>query len=154
MLGDDIAEALPELRAHAESLMVDSCTITRAGTGAGTIDEGTGAVIPPASSTVYSGKCRVQRPGTSTSPRADTGGYEIGVGTLFAQLPTTATGIRRGDVFTVTASPNDPDLMGLDARVEANLAKTHATKRTLICEEATGVVREPVDHIFYDGGTP
>ena len=29
MIHDDIAAALPELRAHAESLMVDSCTITR-----------------------------------------------------------------------------------------------------------------------------
>ena len=29
MLHDDIAAALPELRAHALSLMVDSCTITR-----------------------------------------------------------------------------------------------------------------------------
>ena len=29
MLHDDIAAALPELRAHAESLMVDSCAIAR-----------------------------------------------------------------------------------------------------------------------------
>lgn len=136
MLGHDIAAALPELRAHAESLMVDSCTITRAGSGGSTIDEVTGAVIPPAGATVYDGPCRVQRPGTSTAPRADTGGYEIGVGTLLAQLPVDATGVRRGDTFTVTAA-TDPDLLGVDARVEANLAKTHATKRTLICEEAT-----------------
>ena len=136
MLGHDIAAALPELRAHAESLMVDACTITRAGSGVSTIDEATGTVVPPAGTTVYDGPCRVQRPGTSTAPRADTGGYEIGVGTLFAQLPIDATGVRRGDTFTVTGA-TDPDLLGVDARVEANLAKTHATKRTLICEEAT-----------------
>ena len=120
----------------AEALMVDSCTITRAGSGGSTIDENTGAVIPPAGTTVYTGACRVQRPGTSTAPRADTGGYEIGVGTIFAQLPIAATGVRRGDTFTVTAA-SDPDLVGVDARVEANMAKTHATKRTLICEESS-----------------
>ena len=136
MLGHDIAAALPELRAQAESLMTDACTITRAGSGGSTIDEATGAVVPPTGTTVYDGPCRVQRPGTQTAPRADSGGYEVGVDTIFAQLPIAATGIRRGDTFTVTAA-SDPDLLGVDARVEANLAKTHATKRTLICEEAS-----------------
>lgn len=32
MLGDDIGRALPTLRAHAESLMVETCTIERAAT--------------------------------------------------------------------------------------------------------------------------
>jgi len=45
-LGDDIAAELPALRREAEALMVDSCTITRAGSGGSTIDENTGAVIP------------------------------------------------------------------------------------------------------------
>jgi hypothetical protein len=138
-LADSIAEALPELRREAEALMVDTCTITRAGTGPGTINETTGAVIPPSPSTVYEGPCRVQRPGTSAAPAAESGGYAIGVGTLFVQLPISATGIKRNDVWTLTVlgPETDPDLLGVDAKVEANLTKTHATKRTLICEEAT-----------------
>lgn len=131
------AGALAAGRVAAEALMVDECTITRAGTGAGPIDEGTGVVTPPAPTVVYSGPCRVQRPGTSSSRQADTGGYEVGVDTLLVQLPISASGVKRGDDFTVTAVGDltDPDLLGLTAEVRANLCKTHATKRTLICEE-------------------
>ena len=137
-LADSIAAALPGLRAEAESLMVDACTITRPGTGTGTVNETTGEVTPPAPTTVYAGKCRVQRPGASTSQNSTAGDYEIGVNTLLVQLPVTALGVKRGDDFTLTAvGPlTDADLLGSKAEVRANLAKTHATKRTLICEEA------------------
>ena len=45
MLGHDIAAALPELRAHAESNLTDLCRIERK-TGAVTIDTANGMQIP------------------------------------------------------------------------------------------------------------
>jgi hypothetical protein len=35
---------------------------------------------------------------------------------------------------TEVAANTDPDLLGLVATVQANLTKTHPTKRTLVCE--------------------
>ena len=144
MLHDDIAAALPELRAHALSLMVDSCTITRR-----RLDEDGEPVreMDPVTleltdvwDEVYAGRCRVQRPGTSVgSAEPVVGEREFGVNALTAQLPLTSLGVKRGDRVEVTAiGPlTDPDLLGAVATVKVNLTKTHATKRTLVCEEVT-----------------
>jgi hypothetical protein len=118
--------------------MVDACTVQRA-TGETTIDPDTLAEVP-VYATVWSGPCRIQRSG-STAAREVSGatGYEFGVGTVLAQLPIASAGIKRGDVLEVTAvgPDTDPDLLGAKSSVQANLTKTHATKRTLICEEVT-----------------
>ncbi len=138
ILGDALTAALPELRQQAESLMVDSCTVTRA-TGATTLDPVTLAEVPVFAA-VWSGACRIQRSG-ALSPREVSGaaGYEFGIDSVMAQLPIAATGIQRGDVLEVTAvgPVTDPDVLGMKATVQANLAKSHATKRTLICEEVS-----------------
>ena len=135
MIGDDLAAALPELRAQAESLMVDTCTVTFVdGT---TWDEDSGTSVPNVV-TVYSGKCRVQRSGAMSPRESSTAtGYEVGIDAIVAQLPLSATGLKRGHTLTVDAvgSISDPDLVGVKATVQSNLAKTHATKRTLVCEE-------------------
>ena len=67
------------------------------------------------------------------------GEREFGVNALTAQLPLTSLGVKRGDRVEVTAiGPlTDPDLLGAVATVKVNLTKTHATKRTLVCEEVT-----------------
>ena len=137
VLGDDIAAALPELRSQAEALMVDACKVERPnGT---TLDPDTLAEVP-AFALVWEGPCRVQRSG-ALSPREQSGaaGYEFGVDSVLAQLPLDALDIKRGHRFTVTAvgDVSDPDLLGLVATVQANMAKTHASKRTLVCEEVT-----------------
>ena len=135
-LGDDIAAALPELRAHAESLMVDAVLIQRA-TGETTIDPVTLEEVP-AFEDVYAGPARIQRPG-SLSPRDDVvGDFEFNIEAVLAQLPLSAAGIRYGMRLTVTAvgAISDPDLVGLVATVRANMTKTHPTKRTLVCEVA------------------
>ena len=133
-IGADIAAALPELRAAAESLMVDSCRIERA-TGT-TIDPDTLAEVP-VYETVYEGKCRVQRPGSLAPRESVAGGFEFGIDTVEVQAPLSAAGLRKYDRVTMTdvADTTDPDLLGLVATVRANLTKTHPTKRTLICEE-------------------
>lgn len=136
MLGDDIAAALPLLRIEAERLMTDACRVKRK-TGA---TPGPLLEEIPTYADVWSGPCRVQRSG-ALSPREASGaaGYEFGIDSLIAQLPIAAVGIRRGDVFEVTSvGPNsDPDLLDVEATVQGNLTKTHATKRTLVCEEVT-----------------
>ena len=137
MLGEDIAAALPELRAHAESLMVDTVRVQHP-TGAFNTDPDTLAEVP-AFSTVYLGKARLQRPGALSPNEQVAGGFEFDVRAVMAQLPLTATGIVAGDRVTVTAigATTDPDLLGLVATVQANLTKTHATKRTLVCQEVS-----------------
>jgi hypothetical protein len=130
------ASAVAAGRVAAEALMVDTLTV-EAPNGT-TLDPDTLEEVP-AWTSVYEGPGRVQRPG-ALSPREDVaGGYEFGVKAILAQLPLTATGITAGARVTVTAlGPlSDPDLLGLVATVQANLTKTHATKRTLVCEEVS-----------------
>lgn len=88
---------------------------------------------------VHEGRCRVQRPSSTSDHPADAGEFQYGVESLLAQLPIGVTGIQRGDRLTITAiNPlSDPDLLGVVATVRANLTKTHSTKRTLICEEVS-----------------
>ena len=135
MLGDDIAAVLPEMQAHAESMMVDSCVIER-DTGETTMDPVTLEEVPVFAQ-VHAGKCRVQRPGAVVGGNEPVvGESEFGVQVVHFQLPLSALGIRRGMRARVTAvGSSDPDLLGLVATVQANLTKTHPTKRTLVCEE-------------------
>jgi hypothetical protein len=142
MLGDDIRAALPGARAHAESLMRDTCRIERArldedGNPVREMDEDLQYVN--VYDEVHVGPCRIQRPGTSQAQDASAGEFEYGLQTLLAQLPLDAVGIKRGDRLTVTAlGPfSDPDLLGVVATVGANATKSHPTKRTLICEEVS-----------------
>lgn len=140
-LGQDVAAALPELRLAAESMMVDTCRVRRLDPDMPSVpDPDTLALVPNyLSENVYVGACRVQRSGALSPQESPVGGYEFGVGTILAQLPLSATGILRDDVLEVTAvaAISDPDLVGVVASVRANLTKTHATKRTLICEQVT-----------------
>ena len=143
MIHDDIARVLPELQAHAESMMVDACRIERRavdenGEPVRVMDPETLAYVD-SWETVYEGKARVQRPGTTSDHAADAGEFQYGVESVLVQLPLSVTGVKRSHRATVTAiGPlSDPDLLGLVATVRANLTKTHPTKRTLVCEEVS-----------------
>ena len=133
-LNDAIAAELPGLRREAESLMVDAVLVER--TDGTTIDPDTLAEVL-AWVPVHTGKARIQRPGSLAPRDVVAGGYEFDERALIVQLPLTAAGIASGHRVTVTAvGPlSDPDLIGLVATVQANLTKTHPTKRTLVCEE-------------------
>lgn len=141
MLGHDIAAALPELRAQAESMMVDTCRVRRLDTDTPSVpDPDTLALVPNyLADDIYAGPCRIQRPGALSPREQVSGGFEFDVRAVIAQLPLSATDIASGDHVEVTAiGPlTDPDLMGLVATVQANLAKTHPTKRTLVCQEVS-----------------
>ena len=131
------ASAAAQGRVAAESLMVDT-VLVESPTGGMTMDPDT-LVEVPAFATIYNGPGRVQRPG-ALSPRENVaGGFEFDVRAVLVQLPLAATGIAADDRVTVTAvaETTDPDLLGLVATVQANLTKTHPTKRTLVCQEVS-----------------
>jgi hypothetical protein len=118
-------------RAAAARLMVDACRITRV-TGA-TTDPETG-VRTETTTTVYSGRCRLQQRSTGGS-RSDVGEVSVVQVSTELQLPTSATGVRPGDTAVMTASVLDPDLVNRAYRVTGDAAKTHLTARRLDVRE-------------------
>lgn len=129
------ASVLARGRAAAEAGMVDACTIVRvAGT---TTDRDTG-VVTETTTSVYSGACRLQEQmafARETQPTPDNPTlmrYRV------LQLPVaTSTGVRKNDQVTITACPNDPDMVGKVLVVRDLSGKTEATSRRLGVEEAT-----------------
>lgn len=122
-------------RAAAEDLMVDACTIDRAGSPVS--DPNSGQRIEP-TVVVYAGKCRIQQRVPGGARPDDTGETTQLMLRLELQLPMSATGFRVGDRVTITASPNDADLVGRVFRLRELAHKTHATARRIGVEEATG----------------
>lgn len=101
-------------RTAAESLMVDSCTITRP--GAPVTDPDTGAVTN-ASTPVYSGMCKVQSKDSATS-KPDAGEHSFVVVSRQVHIPANAADVRDGDVVTITASLLNSFTVGNKYRVE------------------------------------
>lgn len=117
-------------RTWHESIMEDTCTVTREGTR--TLDEATG-LYSQTPTTVYSGPFRFMIP-----PRAPTDIVAVGqTETLTrprADFPvTTSTGIQDGDKLTVTASV-DPGLVGRTFRLRGIAGQTHGTARRFFVE--------------------
>ena len=136
MLGDAITAALPELRALAESLMVDTCTVTRASSGAPVVDNNNGTVTPAGRWTIYSGPCRVQVP-DAVEKIEEAGGDSLSVQAAIISLPIAGSeSVAVGDVVTVTGATFDAELSGVTYVVRGLHRKTHATSRRLRCEEA------------------
>jgi hypothetical protein len=124
--------AIARARVLAEQMMVDACVVTRK-TGETT---GPGGVITPTSSTLYTGKCRVQgKPGNRQG--TDVGEAYLVIEHHEIQLPMSATGLREGDQITITASALDPDLVGKVYVIRDVLAKTHLTSRRVEVLEVT-----------------
>lgn len=130
------ASVLARGRAAAEEGMVDTCTVTRI-TATGT-DQDTG-VQTTSTAGVYSGRCRVQQRVPGGARPADVGEAFQLMLRLEVQVPVSAAtaGIRVGDLVTITASVNDPDLTGRVLRVRELAHKSEATARRLGVEEVT-----------------
>jgi hypothetical protein len=133
----DITAALPGLRAEAEAMMVDACTITHAGTDDTTFDPDTGTYTNDADSTVYTGPCQVQVSDGLTAQQTEAGGAELTVTRVMVKIPVTATGVQVGDLVTITTATNDADLEGQVFTVVGLHAKTFATSRRLQVERTT-----------------
>lgn len=141
MLGDDIAWALPELRRQAESLMHDSCTITRLDPDAepGEMNPETGQYPEPARITVYEGKCRIQAKSVVASGTDSSAGERTGTTQeLELQIPVVGTeNVAVDDVVEVTVAVMDTSLQGRTYTITAPHEKSQATARRLRIERVT-----------------
>jgi hypothetical protein len=125
------ASVLLRGRQRADGLMVDTCTITR--TGSSTTDPETG-VVTPSTSTIYSGKCKVQQ-GSASGSATDIGEASVQLQTLQLHIPASATGVHVDDVAVITASSLDPDLVGRRLTVRGIAHKSFLTARRLDVQE-------------------
>jgi hypothetical protein len=117
-------------RAWHESIMEDSCTITREGTR--TLNEATGQ-YSQTPTTVYTGPCRLVVQPRQPQDAALVGQVEA-VTHARLDLPViTSTSVRDGDVVTFTASV-DPALVGMKYRLRGIAGQTHATARRFFVE--------------------
>lgn len=121
-------------RARAESIMLDSCTITRHTTTF--TNPETGAQTKSVA-TIYTGKCRIQQQMPGSASPAQPGEAYLLMLQLSVQIPISVEDVQPGDIVTVTAASMDPELAGRTFRVQALAHKTHATSRRLAVQEVT-----------------
>lgn len=138
MLGDAIAAELPGLRAEAESLMADSCTIA-ASTGEPVWDEDNGVWTSAASDPIYSGKCRVRQPAAGSNQEA--GEASFTVSDRVVSIPIAGDGyadgvtdVPVGSAVTITATVGDQFMVGkVFTYISPASEQTYPTARRLLC---------------------
>lgn len=98
----------------AESMMVSTCDITR---DAGSYDDdtfsqATGQYSQPVgdTTTLYSGKCMIASLASFNTQAEGESDPEISLYDVF--IPIDSTAVEKWDLVTITASPNDPNLVG------------------------------------------
>lgn len=140
MLGYAVDAYLPEMRQHAESLMVDACVITKAGEGSGVFNQDTGQYDEPDWVTVYTGRCRVQISADIVNATdSESAERQWTVQAAVVQLPVVGSeAVRVDQVVEITAAVHDQALVGRKYGVTALHHKTHATSRRLRVMETTG----------------
>lgn len=121
MIGDVIAEALPELRAQAESLMVATAVVTR--DEEPHWDEATEAMVG-GTVTVYDGPARLIR--AAAGRAVDAAGEDVQATPYVVVVPHDVAGIADGDRLVIG---------GLGLRVETTLTGTHAVELRVMCTE-------------------
>lgn len=125
-----ILDALAAAQADAEAIMLDTCTVARP-TGSTTSSTG---VVTPVTTTVYTGKCRIQAPPAVERDLEAAGRTTVATRAVLS-VPVTATALAVGDVVTVTAA-TDPGMVGRALRVAARAqAKSFASARRYPLEE-------------------
>lgn len=113
---------------RAESLMADTCTISRI-----TIER-VGGIDQPVSTPIYTGKCKVQLQTIAASNAQEVGGAVITQTTRRVDLPMSAPEVEVNDLVDITTSL-DPQLVGKTFRVTSRFGKTFATARRLEVKE-------------------
>lgn len=130
-LVDDLLRALPVFRSEAESLMVDTCTITRPGEPV--TDPETGNVTN-GTVQVYAGRCKVQSKDSATAT-PDAAGATFTVVSRQVHIPANAADVKDGDVVTITASLLNAFTVGKQYRVEGFTPDTFDTAARLPVKE-------------------
>lgn len=106
MLADDLAAALPELRAQAESRMTSTVTV-RHKTGRTVQDETSGREVPEWVD-VYTGRFRLGSIPQGSGPFRTivAGGAEVQASVRVGHFPAGTTGLGDGDLIDITAGEN------------------------------------------------
>lgn len=134
MIADDIRAYLSELRAEVESLMIDTCVITRPGEPV--FDPVTGEETP-STTAVYSGKCQLRDPGVAEVQR-EFGQIQVTAAVQILVLPlllpngSPVQGVKKGDIAVVTSE--DPQAGELSYRIEGIPASTWAVSNNFPVE--------------------
>ena len=131
----DVVANLPEMRAEANRLMVD--TIRFAEPGTETFDPNAGTYVTTAGDTIYEGPCQVQV--TDTVPRdATVGETQIAVERIIVKIPWDAAAIPVNSVGEITAvSAVSGVVVGTRYRVVGSNDKTFQTASRYPCELVT-----------------
>ncbi len=133
-LGADIAAALPDLRAAAESKMVDTCTIVEI-TTSGDPDPET-SLPAKTRTTVYEGRCEYRAADTQARSVESAGRQLVQQGAVL-KIPVDALGsaaVRVGHIATITLATNDPASAPVVVTVSGTHQQTYATARRLPVE--------------------
>lgn len=124
---------LTAARAAAESLMLDTCTITR-GAGEPVWNDETGTYTTPAGETLYQGPCKVQTyQAFESTPEA--GEQRLTIQRYYVHVPVGAVKYQQGDRILVTASPYNPALAGSEFVVQGAHDKSLQTAHRLLVDE-------------------
>ena len=132
MLVDAVRTALPQLRAQAEALMTDSCTIVREGEPVYNPDTNE---VEVSTEEVYTGRCRVQVTDSLDVRVVDFGGRAVNTSRVTVSIPVGSEQVAPEDVVTITAAAHNDQLVGKVYRVEGAPEKSHATAIRLRCQE-------------------
>ena len=111
--------------------MLDACTVVRR--GAPSTNASTGAVTV-SSTTVYTGKCKVQTFQAYES-RPEVAGRQATVQRYQVHFPVGAFVPAAGDVVTITASAGDSALVGRVYRLAAPFVKSQASAMRCFVDE-------------------
>lgn len=132
VIGDDLAAALPDLRAQAESMMRDTVKASAPGEGQ-RWDEALEQYVPVEGAVLYVGQARFRKPGAQDRETV-VGGAEWSESDLVLSIPMSAPALPRGSVVecTAVAATSDPALAGQRWTVMGPLSQaTFATARRL-----------------------
>lgn len=130
----NVLDALERGRARAESLMLDTCRITRA-SGEEVTDPTTGEVTFPGA-TVYEGRCKVQTAQVQEAT-PDAAGRRFTIQASQLHLPITAGPVAVGDIVEMLTGSLDEQLATARYRITATHHKSLATAQRVEVEEVT-----------------
>jgi len=131
VIGDDIAAALPDLRAQAESLMTETVQV-------GTFADGTDAnlnAILTLTAEHYTGMGQIKFPSLAVSDRVAASQQAASVSAVLKVPVGSGADIRPGDRVLVTASTSDESLVGRSFRIGAWPAAGQVTAHRYPIEE-------------------
>lgn len=137
----DLTGDIEELQDEAESMMTDTCRITRPGQGelSGSIDPVTGLFTHTADAQVYQGMCSIRVPGTvSTGKARPTAGDEASLLTAIFAIPFDGPRIDVADDILFLTSRYNHALVGRHFTVTGLLPGSQITKQRVSVEAVVG----------------